>query len=76
MQDKTLKRDCVRFNIPIEVVEESGISNQKTLQIRTEKGKIIIEQLMDVENVVCDKRCEDCPVNGQNCPNKRKEKRR
>ncbi len=73
MQDKTLEEDFVMLAVPIEVIEESGIADGKVLQFTAEKGKIIIENVDRIDDIVCLNDCKDCPIYeqmGEKCPNK------
>lgn len=68
MQAKKVKNgNFIFFALPVEAMEESGIGEGDLLQISATKGKILIEAVTDVENVVCDGDCENCPINEKDC---------
>lgn len=67
MQSKAIKTEYVLLAIPVEAVEESGISEGTLLQITAEEGKIHIEKVTDTSDFVCDGDCENCPVNETEC---------
>ncbi len=76
MQNKKVEQDYIMVSIPKEVIEQSGITNEQMVQITASKGKIVIEAVDDIGDVVCDNDCKDCPVyeiEGDNCPNKENE---
>ena len=68
MQDKELS-GCgyVLFSIPIDLLEEAGISEESIVQIPAGKGQIIIDTVDDVSDFVCDGDCESCPVDQTDC---------
>ena len=68
MQAKKVKNgNFIFFALPVEAMEASGIGEGDLLQISATKGKILIEAVTDVENVVCDGDCENCPINEKDC---------
>lgn len=73
MQNKELKNEFILITIPVEIIEESGVSCNGLIQITAKKGRIVIENVrIENETVVCNGNCGDCPVyeiDGENCPN-------
>ncbi len=68
MQDKKVEKGKFVFiAIPVEAMEESGISEGDLLQISATQGMILIEAVTDAKDVVCDGDCENCPINEQDC---------
>ncbi len=74
MQNKKLKEEFVMLAVPIEVIEESGIADGKVLQFTASEGKIVIEKVDRIDDLVCSGDCQNCPITqtmGDNCPNKK-----
>ena len=73
MQDQKLTGNFVLMTVPVEAVEESGILNGGLIQITAEEGRLVFEAVsVEDEDIVCDGKCEDCPVyetEGDDCPN-------
>ena len=55
------------FSIPLEMLEESGISEESVIQMSASEGKIVIEAADDDTGYLCDGECEDCPVGETEC---------
>ena len=63
MQDQELK-DFILVSIPIKVWEEANISPNALMQYYADDGKIIIEMVDEVLPIVCEEKCEECPMKG------------
>lgn len=74
MQNKKMKIAVLKYcAVPQEVLAEAGIREGELLQFTARKGKIIIESVTDIEDYVCDKDCQNCPVYTLTCGGKYKE---
>ena len=68
MQDQQVKKgNFIFFAMPVEAMEESGISEGDLLQISAAKGAILIEAVTDKKDIVCSGDCENCPINETDC---------
>lgn len=76
MQDTKMSTgEYMLFSIPVDMLEEVGISEESIVQMSAGNGKIIINTAKDTEDFVCDGDCKHCPMseidcNGdcENCP--------
>lgn len=76
MQDTKMSTgEYMLFSIPVDMLEEVGISEESVVQMSAGNGKIIINTAKDTEDFVCDGDCKHCPMseidcNGdcENCP--------
>ena len=67
MQDKKMKTEIVMLAVPAELLLEVGICEGDPMQIYAEDGRLVIENLNDPGEVVCDGDCENCPINEIDC---------
>ena len=76
MQNQELNgNQYVLFSVPMDMLEEAGISPESIIQMSAASGKIIIDTVRGVDDFVCDGDCENCPIaevdcdgNCVNCP--------
>ncbi len=75
MQNPKMKTEIVLLAVPAELLLEAGIFEGDPMQMYAEDGKLVIENLDDMSDVVCDGDCENCPISEidcdgdcQNCP--------
>lgn len=63
MQFEKMKSGYMLMSIPLEMLEEAGISEESIIQMRAANGKILIEAVEydDFYDYVCDNDCEGCP---------------
>ena len=55
------------FSIPLDMLEEAGISMEDIVQISAGKGKVIIEPADGFSDFVCIHDCENCPISEIDC---------
>ncbi|MBQ3194989.1 MAG: hypothetical protein IJB65_00835 [Clostridia bacterium] len=67
MQDKEMSMDIVMLAVPVDLLEEAGITDGCPMQMFAEKGKLVIEKVDDISDVVCNGDCECCPVSTTDC---------
>ena len=62
MQGKKVT-DYLLLSIPLDMLEEAGISEESVIQMSAVSGKILIKAVSrdDAEDFVCDGDCESCP---------------
>lgn len=72
MQNQTLN-DFVLMSIPSKVLEEAKIMPNAVIQYYADNGKIVMEMVDEVVPTVCDGKCDECLVKGQNRMKKEKE---
>ena len=62
MQGKKVN-EYLLLSIPLDMLEEAGISEESVIQMSAAGGKILIEAVShdDAEDFVCDGDCESCP---------------
>ncbi len=68
MQRKKVN-EYLLLSIPLDMLEEAGISEESVIQMSAAGGKILIEAVSrdDAENFMCDGDCESCPLNTTDC---------
>ena len=54
-------RAFLLLSVPLDLLEEAGISEDSILQMSAQRGRICISGMDDTGEVVCDGRCEICP---------------
>ncbi len=59
--------EYVLFSIPVDMLEEAGISEESVVQMSAGNGKIIINTVKDTEDFICDSDCEHCPMSETDC---------
>ena len=67
MQDQKVTQQYAFLSVPVEALEDAGISSGSLLEITAEENKLIIRAVIDTEDFVCDGDCENCPVNSTDC---------
>ena len=67
MQDQKVKQQYASLSVPVEALEDAGISSGSLLEITAEENKLIIRAVTDMLDFVCDGDCENCPVNSTDC---------
>ena len=67
MQDQKLTQQYAFLSVPVEALEDAGISGGSLLEITAEENKLIIRTVTDMLDFVCDGDCENCPVNSTDC---------
>ena len=67
MQDQKVKQQYAFLSVPVEALEDTGISGGSLLEITVEENKLIIRAVTDMKDFVCDGDCENCPVNSTDC---------
>lgn len=68
MQNKKVnKAEYALISIPIEVLEEANVFEGDILQFSAVDGKVIIENLDDLCDFICDGDCESCPLGEIDC---------
>ena len=68
MQNKDV-RDFMLFSIPLDMLDEAGISPESVVQMSASGGKIVIRLVSreDVADLVCGGDCEECVVSEFDC---------
>lgn len=61
MQDKEIN-GFILLPVPVENVMESGLDIDGVIEVRSEDGKIIIENIRNTEKIFCDENCGECPL--------------
>ncbi len=67
MQDKKMKTKIVILAVPADLLLEAGILEGNPMQMYAGKGKLVIENMADLGDVVCNGDCESCPVSQIDC---------
>ena len=67
MQKRTMKTEMVMVAVPAEMLLEAGISEGIPMQMYAEGRRLVIENLDDTDDFVCDGNCEDCPFYEIDC---------
>ncbi len=67
MQDQKVTQQYAFLSVPVEALEDAGISSGSLLEITAEENKLIIRAVTDTKDLVCDGDCENCPVNSTDC---------
>ena len=67
MQDKKMKTEIVLLAVPAEMLLEAGSFEGDPMQMYGDGKKLVIENLDDVGDIVCEGDCEDCPVDQTDC---------
>ncbi len=68
MQRKTVNAYLL-LSVPLELLEEAGISEESVIQMSAADGKILIQAVSrnDTEDFVCGGDCENCPFGEIDC---------
>ena len=67
MQNKEMKNKFVLLSVPAEMLLEAGILEGNPMQMYVEGRRLIIENLDDTDDFVCDGNCMDCPFSEIDC---------
>ena len=67
MQDKKMKTEMILLAIPGEMLLEAGIFEGDPMQMYVEGNRIIIENLDDANDIICEGDCEACPIDMTDC---------
>lgn len=67
MQNKKMKTEIVLLAVPAEMLLEAGICEDDPMQMYVDGRKLVIENLDDPGDIVCDGDCESCPLDGLDC---------
>lgn len=67
MQNKKIKKDYVLFAVPAELLIEAEIFEGNPLQMYVDGNKLIIENIDDTKDIVCEGDCDNCPVRKIDC---------
>ena len=62
-----LKNRYLMIPVPLDNIMESGIDLDGVIQTYAEDGRIIIENVDEAEDFVCDGDCESCPFLEPDC---------
>ena len=57
----------ILVSVPLEMFLETGINTESIIQVSAREGKIIIDTPDSIEDYVCDRDCESCPLNAVPC---------
>ena len=57
----------ILVSVPLEMFLETGINTESIIQVSAREGKIIIDTPDTTEDYVCDRDCENCPLNAMPC---------
>ena len=68
MQNEKIKdEEIVMIPVPAELLLEAGIYEGDPMQMYADGHKIIIQNIDDAKDFVCDNDCENCPIAGTDC---------
>lgn len=67
MQGKKIRNETVFIPVPEELLREAGINVNAPLHLYADGHKIVIENINDSEDFVCDGDCENCPIADMDC---------
>lgn len=62
-----MNTEIVLLAVPAEMLLEAGICEGNSMQMYVDGRKLVIENLDDTADVVCEGDCEDCPVGNTDC---------
>ena len=57
----------ILVSVPVEMFLESGINTVILILVSSRDGKIIIDTPDTTEDYVCDRDCDNCPLNAMPC---------
>ena len=57
----------ILVSVPLEMFLEAGINTESIIQVSAREGKIIIDTPDTTEDYVCDRDCDNCPLNAAPC---------
>ena len=68
MQNEKIKdKETVMIPVPAKLLLEAGIYEDDPMQMYADGRKIIIQNIDDIKNFVCDNDCENCPIAETDC---------
>ena len=68
MQNEKIKdKETVMIPVPAKLLLEAGIYEDDPMQMYADGRKIIIQNIDDIKNFVCDNDCENCPIADTDC---------
>jgi hypothetical protein len=67
MQNKKIKTEIIMLPVPAELFLEAGMFEGDPLQMYADGHKIVIENIDDPKDIVCDGDCENCPIADMDC---------
>ena len=59
--------ELVLIPVPAELLSEAGIYEDDPMQMYADGRKIIIQNIDDTKDFVCDSDCENCPIADTDC---------
>lgn len=62
MQNKKIKTEIIMLPVPAELFLEAGMFEGDPMQMYADGHKIVIENIDDPKDIVCDGDCENCPI--------------
>ncbi len=66
MQNKKVN-EFILVAVPLDTLIESGVDINGIMQIIPSNGKLIINNIIDASDYVCDGDCDNCPFNDIDC---------
>lgn len=68
MQNEKIKdKETVMIPVPTKLLLEAGIYEDDPMQMYADGRKIIIQNIDDAKDFVCDSDCENCPIADTDC---------
>ncbi len=67
MQNKKMKTEIIMLPVPAELFLEAGVFEGDPMQMYADGHKIVIENIDDPKDIVCDGDCENCPIADIDC---------
>ena len=67
MQDKKMKTEIVLLAVPAEIALGGRDLRGDPMQMYVDGRKLVIENLDDTGDIVCEGDCEDCPIDKTDC---------
>ena len=68
MQNEKIKyKETVMIPVPAKLLLEAGIYEDDPMQMYADGHKIVIQNIDDIKNFVCDNDCENCPIADTDC---------
>jgi len=67
MRKRIMKTEMVLLSVPADMLLEAGIFEGDPMQMYVEGSRLIIENLDDTDDFVCDRSCNDCPWGETDC---------
>ena len=67
MQKGIMKTEMILLSVPADMLLEAGIHKGDPMQMYVEGRRLIIENLDDINDFICDNDCQRCPINKMDC---------